>query len=44
MVGKRLMPYGRSFGKSRSVIRGNDGFLNIYIQNSLMNCLSFSKE
>ena len=31
MVGKRLMSYGKSFGKSRSVIRGNDGFLNIYI-------------
>ena len=31
MVGKRLMQYGRSFGKSRSIIRGNDGFLYIYI-------------
>ena len=26
------MPYGRSFGKSRSIIRGNDGFLNFYIK------------
>ena len=31
MVGKRLMSYGKSFGKSISIIRGNDGFLNIYI-------------
>ena len=32
MVGKRLMPYGRSFGKSRSIIRSDDGFLNVYIK------------